>query len=539
MTIKKRLAVGFIIFIVSFLLYFPTLQNGFVYDDNEQIINNRYIKDIRNIPEIFSSSVWSFREVFCDKDYYYRPLMHLFYMAEYHFFQDDSYGYHLLNVILHALNGFLLFLFIYFFLKANENHIWKQSERKRGSMGAVSFLGALIWSLHPINSEAVNWVAALPELLLLLFFLGSFYFYILFEKKEKIIYKIFSLILFILSLLSKETAMVIPFVFFVYSFIFSGSRITDHILAKTKSWLRKNFCYLIVLIAYLLLRRYILGSFLLGTGDNSILALMLFYANAPDIFIQNISNVILPWKLSLFHSYRFTSERALFISSIFFISPFIYMFFAQNIVFDFRSFKPEVNRIYYFSFFLFMLPLLPATNPFLGNFVLSERYLYVSSIGFALGISFMGWNMLNFLFKKESKTTRSFFLLIGVIIIIFGVIVIERNSQWRDDCSISQDAVQKYPLAMLGHERLGTYYCDSGNMSGCEEEFAKAIELHQFDGESKINIQGNYHYILGKSYLKHKEYEKAGYYFNLALPTYKRCPIFQDYVRSMIEKNGL
>ena len=102
------LAVVIIIF-VSFAVYANALQNGFIYDDHSQILKNHLIRDIRNVPEIFRRSAWTFEEAPPTSNYY-RPMLNLFYMVVYYAFGLKAWGYHLLNILFHAGNSVLVFL---------------------------------------------------------------------------------------------------------------------------------------------------------------------------------------------------------------------------------------------------------------------------------------------------------------------------------------------------------------------------------------------------------------------------------------------
>ena len=70
-----------ILLLISFAVYFNALFGDFVYDDTQQILDNPWIRDMRNIPTIFSSSVWSFHPELIISNYY-RPMMHLIYMRK-------------------------------------------------------------------------------------------------------------------------------------------------------------------------------------------------------------------------------------------------------------------------------------------------------------------------------------------------------------------------------------------------------------------------------------------------------------------------
>src|SRR3989339_482484 len=120
---SKSVAIA-IILIVSFCVYANTIPNEFVYDDENQGLDNPWIKDVRNIPEIFFSNVWAFIPELHVSNYY-RPLMHLIYMAEYHIFGLKPWGWHLVNIIFHAINGIMVFLIAVTLLNKTQSNTQK------------------------------------------------------------------------------------------------------------------------------------------------------------------------------------------------------------------------------------------------------------------------------------------------------------------------------------------------------------------------------------------------------------------------------
>ena len=157
-----------IIVVLIFLTYSNALQNGFVYDDNFQILGNKWLKSFKYIPEIFTSKVWAFKNDHASN--YYRPMMHLLYMLEYYIFGLKAWGFHLTNILLHACVSILVFL----------TSIKLISELKPdipvNKAGFFSFIGASLFATHPIHTEAVTWVASLPELSFTFFtFFRSFF----------------------------------------------------------------------------------------------------------------------------------------------------------------------------------------------------------------------------------------------------------------------------------------------------------------------------------------------------------------------------
>ncbi|MBI4679863.1 MAG: hypothetical protein HY753_01285, partial [Nitrospirae bacterium] len=107
-TSSKYTAIA-ILLIISIGVYLNTLPNEFVYDDEYQVLENLWIRDAKYIPEIFLTNVWAFvgEEKLSN---YYRPLMHITYMIDYHIFGLKPWGFHLTNIIFHAGVTLLVFL---------------------------------------------------------------------------------------------------------------------------------------------------------------------------------------------------------------------------------------------------------------------------------------------------------------------------------------------------------------------------------------------------------------------------------------------
>lgn len=92
----------------SALLYLPSLQNGFVWDDRAQVLANRWLTGWRHLGEIFGSGVWDFESVGLTN--YYRPLMHVGYLAVYSVFGPAAWAFHLLQVLLNGACAALVVL---------------------------------------------------------------------------------------------------------------------------------------------------------------------------------------------------------------------------------------------------------------------------------------------------------------------------------------------------------------------------------------------------------------------------------------------
>jgi hypothetical protein len=118
----QKLFMIFIIVSVSFAVYLNALSNGFVYDDKAQVTENIWIKDVKNIPGIFTSSVWSFVGEHAVSNYY-RPLMHLIFMGNYYIFGLNPWGFHFVNIIFHVAVSVLVFVLLLRLLKPSDSSV--------------------------------------------------------------------------------------------------------------------------------------------------------------------------------------------------------------------------------------------------------------------------------------------------------------------------------------------------------------------------------------------------------------------------------
>jgi 4-amino-4-deoxy-L-arabinose transferase-like glycosyltransferase len=159
-----------IILAVSFGVYFNALFNGFVYDDRYLILQNPWIRDARHIPDIFLTNIWAFQGEGASS--YYRPILHLIYMVDYHIFGLRPWGFHLSKILFHAGNSLLVFFTASTIIN---RHMGGDTDTKTPQV-YIPFVAALLFAIHPIHTEAVT--VGTTEVSLAFFYLLSFYLYI-------------------------------------------------------------------------------------------------------------------------------------------------------------------------------------------------------------------------------------------------------------------------------------------------------------------------------------------------------------------------
>src|SRR3989344_3622818 len=147
-----------IIFWLGLAIYFPALFNGFIWDDEEQIVNNFLIRLLSNWPKFFTGGTFPGLDGNL-VGLYFRPLTTLITSLIYQVFNLNAWGYHLVQIIFHSFNAILVFLII------------NQLTRRR----FPAWVAGLVFLLHTINAETVVYAANLQDTLYFFFGAGGLY----------------------------------------------------------------------------------------------------------------------------------------------------------------------------------------------------------------------------------------------------------------------------------------------------------------------------------------------------------------------------
>src|SRR6266568_6512323 len=139
-------ASGALLALVTGGIFAGILANGFVYDDEKQLLENPFVRNPHLWPRIFTGSVWSFLGAAAEANFY-RPLHIFSYWLIYRLAGLDPAGYHAFQWLLYMATTLLVF----------------ELGRQMLASELAAFAGALLWALHPLHVEAVAWIAAVPE----------------------------------------------------------------------------------------------------------------------------------------------------------------------------------------------------------------------------------------------------------------------------------------------------------------------------------------------------------------------------------------
>jgi len=438
-----------ILILSGFIIYFNALQNKLFWDDNDNILNNVYIKNWKYFPKYFTENLIAGAGLLSN---YWRPLLLTIYSIEWHLWKGNAFYYHLFNVTVHIANSILLFFFL---KKLFKNEI-------------LAFLTALIFLVHPLQTESVTYVSGLGGPFSFLLILLGLLFYIETLKDKKIFQNwkyYFSIIFFTLSLLTREEAVIAPLLFTLVG-IFIYKKQSNKNLKKLLLIILPFF---LILLIYILLRLKILNFENIANyypqsfSQNIFIRIITFLR----IFLIYLSLIFFPKDLHMERSINI-SENITFdvICGLVIIS-----FFLIISILEFKK-----HPILSFGILWFLISLSIHSNVLvIKSSLLYEHWLYIPLFGIFLAL---------FYFLHQISKNKIFFqkILIAfyiVFVILLGIRTIIRNNDWKDPITFYTKTLKYAPSSYRVLNNLGMAYAEKGEFNEAKKYYLQAIEVNK------------------------------------------------------------
>ena len=366
-----------LLILLSLVAYGNTHFNSFVYDDEQQILQNPYIKSWHYLPQIFGSTVWSFIGA-AGLTNYYRPLMTFAYLILWQIFGDIPFGFHLFNVTLNAAVVVMVF----------------SAGRRLFNDRRIAWLAAALFAVHPIHTEVVNWIAALPELQVTFFVLLAFWLYTQLGSGAVKFY-FGTVACFALAMLSKEPALMFAPLAIVYDhFVRPGNDATPF---RTKIARYIPIC--IVAAGYLLLRIALFGKLAPVLQRPKVTWPQAIYS-AFALVGGYVKYLFWPAPLSAFHVFH----PSLSLTELPVILGVCVFALAATLIFYLYKRAPAAA----FCIFWMGITIAPMLNArWMATNVFTERYLYLPSVGFCWLVAWAGINLWDRLPKSAAIPRRA------------------------------------------------------------------------------------------------------------------------------------
>jgi len=505
---RDHLVFIFIIAAITLLVYYDSFNNGFVYDDYPFLVENPSVRklDMKSILADFTemTSVSSDEKLARDV---WRPLMTLSFALDYRLWKLNARFYHIENVFFHIANAILVYIATVLVI----------------GDGFTAFIAAIVFAIHPVQTEAVTWVSGRSNVLFLFFFLSAFLAHVQNRRRgPRTPYYFLSLIFFSCSLMSKEMAIILPLILILYDIHFFRKDVRAGIGYYTP--------FFLVCVSYILTRFSVLGVIAQkgewwGSGflDTAFVTL--------KAVAEYVRLLIVPVNLRV--EYMAPSPKAIAGTQ----ALAVFMTLASVALLYAAVRRKKAASFYILWFFVALIPVYNIV-PFKA--VMAERFLYLPLIGFAA--------LFGILFSKVNTAERMAppvkYCLVSILVsvmVAYGMISISRNIEWRDEISFYTREAALSASNPRAHYNLGYVYAKKASeTAGSDkrtagayyalaiEEFKKAIALKP-DSQSCYFALGNAYNALGWYDLAIKNFRKAAairedsyVYNNLGIAYYRK-----------------
>jgi tetratricopeptide (TPR) repeat protein len=469
------------------LLYLNSVGNDFTNWDDQLIYANPKIRslDWKNVVDMFVPGQGT-----------YQPVRVLSYAMDYRFWRLDPFGYHLTNLFFYLLTCLLLFFMTSLLLK----HLLP--DVSRDSSDRIALFTAFLFSAHPVHVEAVSWLAARKEVLQGFFLFLSFYLYLKAReidgarRRGILLGSVF--LTFLLAVLSKPSAVILPGLFLLYEITRKGTTLRSLVRER---WVFFTVSGAISFIFILVLLKVggVATAFLPFHGGSFVSDLIV----AMNLVLYNIK--LLAFTTTYSAAYTVTASFKLFSTWTMMVCG------LTSLLIMAALWSRRKTSLFFFSFFWFLIAVSPFLNIFPISIPLADRYVYIASFGYCLTVGFL----INRLYEVRSGTGDSVLframavLLFLVLLSGYSWVTMQQNRVWKNSFSLWSDAVQKYPEGNLANAMMGVVYMDQGKHQQALPYLEKAVRIRPTDVLSRKN--------LGVNYMKLGDLDKAAKEFRAVL----------------------
>jgi len=483
--------------ILGINLYWGTLDSPFILDDLNNITENRNIR----IESFDLSGLWNAGFNAPCKN---RPVSNISFALNYLMGRYDVRGYHAVNILIHIINGILVYQFLLLIIGIGPHPPRLNTEKEKAGtvntqtkelgrrtpmhLSWTALAAALLWFAHPVQTQSVTYIVQRMNSLATMFYLLSLVFYVHGRLCGTIAgrWSLFAaaFLSWVMAMGSKEIAVTLPVIIVLTESCFFQN--------FSFMWLKRYIHYgMLLLIMFGLMTVIYLGR----TPIDSILSTFVGRDFTPAERVLTQFRVVMIYISLLFypHPSRLNLDHHILISHTLF-DPLETLFSLIGIaallglgIFLFR--KKHLLSFFIFWFFIH----LALESSFFSLELIFEHRLYLPSVGFFLIIT---WLVTRFFaasgrkiaIKKESRHAMIQLVIFIPVLLLLSMATWQRNLVWRDKVSLWSDCVEKSPNKYRPHSHLGHALLEKGLIDEALMQFKKALEISPDSAEAHMNL---------------------------------------------------
>jgi len=445
----KRVLVFLLTF--GFVVYANSLINSMFWDDYDSVINNQFVHSWQYFPQYFSENLTAGAGI---KDNYWRPLLLVSFAVDYSVGGLEPFFYHFQNLFWHLAATLLVFLLGH---KLSQNLL-------------ASFLASLLFLVHPLQTEAVTYVAGRADPMHTALMLGSFLLWLnyLNLKNKKLL--LGSLLLFSFALLTKERAIILPFLLTIFIFL------APPVEQTLKNWKQKLFPLLpffSITFIYILLRLTILHfSATFDLGAQTILQSTTLWQKIL-VFLAGLGTYaqLILWPVKLY------MEKTLPIPTSLFEPMVLFGLAVLGVTIFFIQYFWRKQSLPAFCLLAFFATLLPSMHIYPIQGLLYEHWLYPAFPWLFLAFGLWFSKYLN----PECKTTKfpPVYFALGFLFVIlaFSVRTMLRNQDWQTPVKFYETNIALGGVSGRVYTNLGMAYDEAKQSDQAIAAYQNAIKI--------------------------------------------------------------
>jgi hypothetical protein len=526
---NKCTAFALIVLIVG-IVYSNTLDADWHLDDFHNITKNPWIQIDNLYPETLKNTFFAGY----DKGEYkgeniYRPVAMFSFAINWYFGKDDVTGYHVVNILIHMITALFLFLSVYTLL-----HTPNVREKFKDNRYSIALLAAVLWAVHPIQTQAVTYIVQRMASMAGLFFIAAMYAYLkarlFFGFYQKILFFTLSAFLFALAISSKENAAMLPLVLLVVEVIFFHNFQLPKIKKRS------------VVLACLILIFVIIGCTFLFL-DNNVVSFLQKYSYRPFTLSERLmteARVVLFYLYQLFYpvSSNFSIAHDITLSTSMF-SPWTTLPSLFSVILALLAAFVIAHRIPVLSFaviFFFLNHIIESS--IIPLELVFEHRNYIPSMFLFVPIS-SGICVIQDRYKNSGKPFLfyTYSLIVTGLVIVIGIGTYTRNFDWLTEKSFWDDALIKAPDSARPYQNLAvSYYSKIGDHGTAIELLEKSIDLK--DSKPNYSRMIAFH-NLSQNYVRKNEMITALDYAEKAVNAQSAAIAVENYIKILIQTEKL
>ena len=432
----KRYLPVILIIILTAIVYSFSLDNHTTNWDDE-----KYTEQSTLLKKLDKETVWRMftsddpDEIYCMGNYH--PLTMLTLNIDYHYSDKQPNGkvvptrFIVVNVLLHLMSCVLLYF------------ICLQLFNKR----LYPIIITILFGIHTLHVESVTWISERKDVLYTMFYFLSLLLYILYRRRNNVMFYILSAIVFILSALSKGQAVFLTASLFLVDYLLLENYPSVEIFKRRPGILIDKLPFIVIslVFGFISIKAQAASTALAETDQYESWQRIAFGSNG---FLQYIWRFILPVKLANLYPYPDIIHRTV---------PVLYWLtvpiFVVAIIVNFFIYKKNKIVTFGLTFFIANIFMLLQFIP-VGSAMYSDRYIYIPSVGLSVILAYF----LDWLCEKYSKNRNVFYIIFSIYTLLLCYLTVQREKIWHDSLTLWSDCVSKYPEAVIGWNNLGTQY---------------------------------------------------------------------------------